>query len=42
MLLVSDPGLVKAGITGRVERIIGAAGYPCVTFTDVEPDPAAG
>ena len=39
VLLVSDPGLVKAGITGRVENSIGAAGYPCVTFTDVEPDP---
>lgn len=39
VLLVSDPGLVKAGITGRLETILKKAGIPTVTFTDVEPDP---
>ncbi|MFV0528966.1 MAG: iron-containing alcohol dehydrogenase [Lachnospiraceae bacterium] len=39
ILIVSDPGLVKAGITARVEAIVQEAGYPFVTFTEVEPDP---
>ncbi len=32
VLLVSDPGLVKAGITGRVERIIGVCRLPLCDF----------
>ena len=39
VLLVSDPGLVKAGLTGKLEDILQNAGIPFVTFTDVEPDP---
>jgi len=39
VLLVSDPGLVKAGITGKVEKILQEEGFAFVTFTDIEPDP---
>lgn len=39
VLVVSDPGLVKAGITKKVETILEKAGYEYVTFTEVEPDP---
>lgn len=39
VLIVSDPGLVRAGITGRVEGIVEKAGYEHTTFSDVEADP---
>lgn len=39
VLIVSDPGLVKAGITGRVEEIVEKAGYEHTTFSEVEADP---
>lgn len=39
VLVDSDPGLVKAGITARVEGILSNAGFNYVTFTEVEPDP---
>ncbi|ADK82473.1 iron-containing alcohol dehydrogenase [Sediminispirochaeta smaragdinae] len=39
VLLVTDPGLVKAGLTERVEGILNKAGIPYVTFSEVEPDP---
>lgn len=39
VLIVSDPGLVKAGITGRVEKIVEKAGYEYTTFSEVEADP---
>lgn len=39
IMIVSDPGLVKAGVVGKVEKIVEDAGYPYVTFTEVEPDP---
>lgn len=39
VLIVSDPGLVRAGITGRVEEIVEKAGYEHTTFSDVEADP---
>lgn len=39
VLLISDPGLVKAGITGTLEDILKKENLPFVTFTGVEPDP---
>ncbi|WP_298868303.1 iron-containing alcohol dehydrogenase [uncultured Microbacterium sp.] len=41
VLLVSDPGLVKAGAVARVEGILADAGVSFETFTDVEPEPDA-
>lgn len=39
ILVVSDPGVEKAGITRQVENILEEAGFIYHTFTDVEPDP---
>lgn len=39
ILLVSDPGVLKAGITARVETLIVDAGYRVTIFSEVEPDP---
>jgi len=39
ILLVSDPGVLKAGITAKVESLIVAAGYHVTIFSDIEPDP---
>jgi alcohol dehydrogenase len=39
VLLVSDPGVVKAGLTEKIEGILKAADVPFATFTEVEPDP---
>jgi alcohol dehydrogenase len=41
VLLVSDKGLVAAGVVGRVADILTAAKLDVVTFTDVEPEPEA-
>ncbi|KQR73207.1 alcohol dehydrogenase [Arthrobacter sp. Leaf337] len=41
VLLVSDRGLVAAGVVGRVADILTAANFDVVTFTDVEPEPEA-
>lgn len=38
-LVVSDPGLVEAGILKKVTDILEEASIPYVVFTDVEPDP---
>jgi len=40
LLLVSDPGVVKAGIAGRVNDVLAAAGIECVIFDAVEPNPS--
>ena len=39
-LLVTDKGLVKAGITERVIDVIAKAEFPYVVFSDVEPNPS--
>ena len=39
ILLVSDPGVLKAGITAKVETLIVDAGYRVTIFSEVEPDP---
>ena len=41
VLLVSDPGVAAAGLTGRVQAILEAAGLTVATFTDVKSDPLA-
>lgn len=41
VLLVSDPGLVAAGVVGRVSAILTAADLDVITFTEVEPEPEA-
>lgn len=41
VLLVSDKGLVAAGVVGRVADILTAANLDVLTFTDVEPEPEA-
>lgn len=38
-LLVSDPGIVRAGITDRVRRCIEAAGVACVVYDRVRVEP---
>ena len=39
VIIVTDPGLVSAGIVGRVEGILAEAGIPFAVFDKVEPDP---
>ncbi len=38
-LLVTDPGLVEAGIAPRVERMLRDAGLEVAVYSGVEPDP---
>jgi alcohol dehydrogenase class IV len=39
-LVVTDPGLVKAGIAAKVCAVLEKAGVPFVQFSDVEPNPS--
>lgn len=39
VLVVGDPGVLKAGLVERVVSTLAAAGIPTVTFTEVESDP---
>jgi alcohol dehydrogenase class IV len=39
VLMVTDPGLVRSGIVGRVEGLLAEAGIPFGVFDQVEPDP---
>jgi alcohol dehydrogenase class IV len=41
VLLVSDPGLVAAGVVDRVVTLLREAGLEPAVFTDVEPEPDA-
>lgn len=41
VLLVSDPGLVAAGVVDRVTRLLRESGLDPAVFTDVEPEPDA-
>ena len=38
-MLVSDPGIVRAGITERVRQSIEAAGIACVVYDHVRVEP---
>ena len=39
-MLVTDDGLVKAGIAQKIIDVLGNAQFPYVVFTDVEPNPS--
>jgi alcohol dehydrogenase class IV len=39
-LVVTDPGLVKAGIAAKVTGVLSAAGVSFAQFSDVEPNPS--
>jgi alcohol dehydrogenase class IV/Pyruvate/2-oxoacid:ferredoxin oxidoreductase delta subunit len=39
-LVVTDKGLVKAGIAGRITDILTGAGFPYILYDDVEPNPS--
>jgi alcohol dehydrogenase class IV len=38
-LVVTDPGVVAAGLTARLEAVLNEAGVPWARFDAVEPDP---
>ncbi len=42
VLLVSDKGLVKAGLVGRVRDVLEAGGVSVVVFDQVSPNPTGG
>ncbi|MCC7145048.1 MAG: iron-containing alcohol dehydrogenase [Phycisphaeraceae bacterium] len=39
VLLVTDPGLVRMGVAGKMESSLRAAGLEVAVFADVQPDP---
>jgi alcohol dehydrogenase class IV len=39
-LVVTDPGLVKAGIAARVQSVLDKAGIPYALYGEVEPNPS--
>ncbi|GHV96317.1 hypothetical protein AGMMS50293_26370 [Spirochaetia bacterium] len=39
-LVVTDKGLVNAGIAGRVTDVLDGVGIPYILFSDVEPNPS--
>jgi alcohol dehydrogenase len=39
VMVITDPGLVKTGIVGRLEELLANAGLTVHRFDDVEPDP---
>lgn len=39
ILLVTDPGILKAGLAGKVKRLLEENGLPVEVFSEVEPDP---
>jgi alcohol dehydrogenase len=39
VLLVSDPGVQKAGMTERLTDVLKKAGIPYVIYNEIEPDP---
>ena len=41
VLLVADPGVTAAGLTGRAEAALAARALPCAVFTEVRSDPLA-
>lgn len=41
VLLVTDPGLIAAGVAGRVQRILEEAGHAASVFSDLTGEPQA-
>ncbi len=41
VLLISDPGVMQAGLTGRVAAVLEDAGLDAAVFSDVKSDPLA-
>ncbi len=41
LLLVTDPGLIAAGVAGRVQRILEEAGHETALFSDLTGEPQA-
>ena len=41
VLLISDPGVAEAGLTGRVAAVLERAGLDTAVFTEVKSDPLA-
>ena len=39
VLIVSDPGLVQAGVVQRIEAVLSAAKIPCARYTGVSKNP---
>jgi alcohol dehydrogenase len=39
VMVITDPGLVKTGIVGRLEELLTNAGFSLERFAEVEPDP---
>src|SRR6185369_15425154 len=38
-LIVCDPGVVKADIAGRVQKVLDGAGIPTLVYDRVDPNP---
>jgi alcohol dehydrogenase class IV len=41
VLVISDPGVADAGLTGRISAILDSAGLDVALFTDIKSDPLA-
>ena len=41
-LVVTDGGVVKAGLSSRISQVLRAADLPCVLFEGVQPNPTEG
>ncbi len=39
VLLVTDPGVIQAGLASRVEALLAKAGLPSATFAELKPNP---
>src|SRR5919199_5667274 len=42
VMVISDPGVVRAGVTGRIVGILEAEGIECVVFDGVRVEPSLG
>ncbi len=38
-VIITDPGILKAGIADKVRELVEAAGYECTVYSRVEPNP---
>ncbi len=38
-VIITDEGIVRAGIADRVRKLVEAAGYECIVYSGVEPNP---
>lgn len=41
-LVVTDPGVVRAGLSGRLSAVLREAGLPCLLFEGVQQNPTEG